>query len=73
MRPDWIGLALPTLRCACGSGTIVAAAPGSEPERALDLFATDAGAPMRAWCWEHWPNKPELAILGPLMPGSERS
>ena len=60
IRPDWIGLALPTLRCACGSAVIVAAAPGAEQERALGLFAVDVGAPMRAWCWECWPNKPEL-------------
>ena len=57
IRPDWIGLALPTLRCACGSAVIVAAAPGAEPERALDLFAVGVGAPMRAWCWNCWPSR----------------
>ena len=70
MKPAWIGVALPTLRCACGSADLVAVAPGREPDgadRPRDLFSApaanaDRGEPMRCWCWDCWRSFPSWAL-----------
>lgn len=44
------------LRCTvCDASEIVAVKPGTEPDRALDLFVVERGEPMVAWCSAHWP------------------
>lgn len=49
-----------TPRCdICGSEDWCAAAPGTEPDTAGDLFIISRGEPMRVWCMEHWPNRPK--------------
>ena len=52
---DGLGVVLPTLRCDCGSDTIVAACPGTVGDRAGDLFALTRAVPLRAWCCGCWP------------------
>ena len=53
--PGW-QLAVPVLACTvCGSADLIAIAPGTENERAADLFVVEQGEPSRAWCAAHWP------------------
>jgi hypothetical protein len=43
-----------TLSCTlCASPEVMAVAPGSEPERIIQILV-DAGAPMVSWCWACW-------------------
>jgi len=51
---------LAELRCAkCGAAEVVAVAPGSEDQRAADLFVLKRAAPVRAWCLQCLATKPE--------------